>query len=187
MDALDGLRDHLARARGILRARHSVTRPYEKCAEHLTEAMRHADDIDAKLRCMSCELTTVRHRLAASEKTLAFVRRQQTPPQTAISLMYCISADGRYLPPMVVYKAQNVYTNWTKRGPSTRCNLRCNTVWVVWLEVLQSLVYGNISASCERPEWRPVIIWRVMHELWVKDLYSHKHWRIATRLGKFTT
>ena len=86
MDALDGLRDHLAGARGILRARHSVTRPYEKCAEHLTQALRHADDIDAKLRCMACELTTVLRRLAASEKTLAFVRRQ-TSPGTQVSIL----------------------------------------------------------------------------------------------------
>ena len=34
-----------------------------------------------------------------------------------ISVMFCGSADGTYLPPMVVYLAQNVYGNWIEGGP----------------------------------------------------------------------
>jgi len=33
------------------------------------------------------------------------------------SIMFCGDATGHYLPPMVVYKAKNLYANWTKGGP----------------------------------------------------------------------
>ncbi|KAJ8050139.1 Jerky protein-like-like [Holothuria leucospilota] len=36
----------------------------------------------------------------------------------SISIMACGSATGLLLPPFVVYKAQNIYENWTKNGPS---------------------------------------------------------------------
>ena len=39
-----------------------------------------------------------------------------------ISVMFCGSADGTYLPPMVVYRAQNVYGNWIEGGP-------CGTIY----------------------------------------------------------
>lgn len=35
----------------------------------------------------------------------------------AYSVMFCGSADGHMMPPMIVYKAQNVYESWTERGP----------------------------------------------------------------------
>ena len=35
-----------------------------------------------------------------------------------ISLMFCGSATGEYLPPMFVCKAENVYQNWTQGGPT---------------------------------------------------------------------
>ena len=35
-----------------------------------------------------------------------------------VSLMFCENAAGDYLPPMVVYKAKNIYENWTKGGPT---------------------------------------------------------------------
>ena len=35
----------------------------------------------------------------------------------AISVMFCGSATGEMLPPMVVYKALNLYTSWCDRGP----------------------------------------------------------------------
>ncbi len=31
--------------------------------------------------------------------------------------MFCGSAAGEMLPPMIVYKAQNLYISWTERGP----------------------------------------------------------------------
>lgn len=46
------------------------------------------------------------------------VERVQEHSKMAISLMCCGSADGDFLPPFVVYKAQNCYENWTVGGPS---------------------------------------------------------------------
>ena len=37
--------------------------------------------------------------------------------KTAISVMWCGSASGDMIPPMVVYKAQHVYEGWTTGGP----------------------------------------------------------------------
>ena len=37
--------------------------------------------------------------------------------KTAISVMWCGSADGIMQPPMVVYKALNLYDGWTTGGP----------------------------------------------------------------------
>ena len=36
----------------------------------------------------------------------------------SFSVMFCGDAAGHFLPPMVVYKAKNVYENWTKGGPT---------------------------------------------------------------------
>lgn len=35
----------------------------------------------------------------------------------SFSVMFCGNAEGRYIQPMVVYKALNIYTNWTANGP----------------------------------------------------------------------
>jgi len=32
--------------------------------------------------------------------------------------MYCGNVDGEFLPPVVVYKSQNLYDGWTKEGPA---------------------------------------------------------------------
>ena len=36
----------------------------------------------------------------------------------AISVMYCRSAAGTYLSPMIVYKSRNLYAEWTRNGPN---------------------------------------------------------------------
>ena len=36
--------------------------------------------------------------------------------KTSISVMWCGSAAGEYLPPMVVYKAENLYHGWVHGG-----------------------------------------------------------------------
>ena len=41
----------------------------------------------------------------------------QEHSKTSISVMWCGSADGTMLPPMVVYKAQNLYEGWCEGGP----------------------------------------------------------------------
>ena len=44
--------------------------------------------------------------------------------KSAISVMFCGSADGKLLPPYVVYKAGNLYDSWCKGGPKgTRYNV----------------------------------------------------------------
>lgn len=45
------------------------------------------------------------------------VERVQEHSRTSISVMVCGSATGDLLPPMVVYKAQHLYENWTIGGP----------------------------------------------------------------------
>ncbi|KAI4460651.1 hypothetical protein MML48_5g00008305 [Holotrichia oblita] len=44
------------------------------------------------------------------------VERVQEHSRATISLMVCENASGDLLPPMVVYKALNLYDNWTQRG-----------------------------------------------------------------------
>lgn len=46
------------------------------------------------------------------------VERVQEHSRTSISIMVCGSANGDLLPPMVVYKAQHLYENWSKGGPA---------------------------------------------------------------------
>ena len=45
------------------------------------------------------------------------VERKQEHSKQATSVMFSGSASGQYLPPMVVYKAQNLYSGWTEGGP----------------------------------------------------------------------
>ena len=35
----------------------------------------------------------------------------------SVSVLHCGSATGKYLPPMVVYKAKYLYSNWSEGGP----------------------------------------------------------------------
>lgn len=46
------------------------------------------------------------------------VERVQNFSRTAISIMVCGTASGDLLPPMVVYKASNLYENWCVGGPT---------------------------------------------------------------------
>ncbi|KAJ8935120.1 hypothetical protein NQ318_009141 [Aromia moschata] len=45
------------------------------------------------------------------------VERVQEHSRASISIMVCGNANGDLLPPMVVYKALNIYENWTQSGP----------------------------------------------------------------------
>ncbi|KAJ8941189.1 hypothetical protein NQ318_008648 [Aromia moschata] len=45
------------------------------------------------------------------------VERVQEHSRASISIMVCGNANGDLLPPMVVYKALNIYENWTQGGP----------------------------------------------------------------------
>lgn len=46
------------------------------------------------------------------------VERIKEHSRTSVSMMMCGTADGKLLPPMVVYKSQNLYNNWTQGGPA---------------------------------------------------------------------
>ena len=46
------------------------------------------------------------------------VERKIHHSKSSVSIMYCGNAAGTYLPPMVIYKALNYYTEWTKGGPN---------------------------------------------------------------------
>ena len=45
------------------------------------------------------------------------VERKTQHSKFSISVMFAGSAAGEFLPPMVVYKSENVYENWVKNGP----------------------------------------------------------------------
>ena len=38
--------------------------------------------------------------------------------KTMFSVLFCISANGNYLPPLTVYKGAHLYEAWTKNGPT---------------------------------------------------------------------
>ena len=49
------------------------------------------------------------------------IRRVERKPEhskQSISVMFCGRAEGEYLPPIIVYKAQNIYTTWTEGSPT---------------------------------------------------------------------
>ena len=56
-------------------------------------------------------------KIVVTHRGLKRVERKIQHSKTCISLMYCGNAAGQFLPPMVVYKAQNCYNEWTIGGP----------------------------------------------------------------------
>jgi len=50
-------------------------------------------------------------------KGTKYCEKVQNTSKSATSIMFCGSADGKMLPPMVVYKAANVYERWKAGGP----------------------------------------------------------------------
>ena len=45
------------------------------------------------------------------------VEKKMEHSKQPISVMFCGNGDGTYLPPLVLYRAQNVYGNWIEGGP----------------------------------------------------------------------
>lgn len=45
------------------------------------------------------------------------VERVQEHSKSSISIMFCGTAEGQLIPPMVVYKSKHLYDNWTLGGP----------------------------------------------------------------------
>lgn len=57
------------------------------------------------------------------------VERKQEHSKQAISIMFSGNATGKLYPPMVVYKAKNLYTGWTKGGPPGSCYAVSKNGW----------------------------------------------------------
>ena len=48
----------------------------------------------------------------------------------SFSIMFAGAASGEYLPPMVVYRSDNLYENWKKDGPEgSQLNLPSSFFW----------------------------------------------------------
>ena len=57
------------------------------------------------------------------------VERKVEHSKQSKSIMFCGSATGEYLPPMIVYKAQNVYAGWCVSGPPGATYDSTSTGW----------------------------------------------------------
>ena len=57
------------------------------------------------------------------------LERLQDHSKMAVSIMFCGSASGQILPPMVVYKALNLYNGWTQHGVPGAVYAVKNTGW----------------------------------------------------------
>ena len=62
--------------------------------------------------------------------------------------MFAGSADGTYLPPMVVYKSENIYCEWVRAGPKN--TLFMHKEWVVRLSNIWNLVLETVCAIDSR-------------------------------------
>ena len=60
------------------------------------------------------------------------VERKTEHSKQSISVMFCGSATGEYLPPMVVYKARNLYSSWTEGGPDGAVYDVTDSGWYDW-------------------------------------------------------
>lgn len=45
-------------------------------------------------------------------------QRSATCGKTMFSVLFCVSADGKYMPPFTIYKSKHIYDAWTHGGPS---------------------------------------------------------------------
>jgi hypothetical protein len=51
------------------------------------------------------------------KKGTKYCEKVQNTSKSSISIMFCGSQAGEWVPPMVLYKALNLYTSWCQRGP----------------------------------------------------------------------
>lgn len=85
------------------------------------------------------------------------VERIQEHSRTSISIMVCANANGCVLPPMVVYKSQNVYKNWTVGGPIGTQYLCSKSGWFdmnlfeEWFfNILLPHIQSNTNPGCKK-------------------------------------
>ena len=63
------------------------------------------------------------------KKGQKYCERVMNTTKSATSVMFCGSAAGKMLPPMVVYKAAHVYEAWKERGPKGTHYARSSSGW----------------------------------------------------------
>ena len=66
--------------------------------------------------------------------------------------MFARNAIGEYLPPMVVYKAQNLYSGWTEGGPHNAVYNVTKTDGLIH----KDLVLQSFLTSCTKQSWYKV-------------------------------
>ena len=102
------------------------------------------------------------------KRGLKRIERKIEHSKSCVSLMFCGNASGEFLPPMVVYKSKNCYSEWTKGGPrgaiydsttsgwfDSRCFVRWfNEVFLVHVKDKQGtkVLLGDNLASHFTPE-----------------------------------
>lgn len=57
------------------------------------------------------------------------VERVQEHSKSSISIMFCGTAEGHMIPPMVVYKSKHLYDNWTQGGPPETIYRNSSSGW----------------------------------------------------------
>jgi hypothetical protein len=102
----------------IKRARAAVSR--EDVQEFFDNFLEASKGVPPE-NMFNCDETNFKD-CAGTNKVLAkrgmkYVEVVQNTSHSATSVMFCGSATGEMLPPMVVYRAQNSYKAWEERGP----------------------------------------------------------------------
>jgi hypothetical protein len=66
-----------------------------------------------------------------------YCEKVQNASKRAMSMMCCGSGAGEWVPPMVIYKAQNLYTSWCQRGPKGAVYAYSKSGWfdMYWSEM----------------------------------------------------
>jgi DDE superfamily endonuclease/helix-turn-helix, Psq domain len=85
---------------------------------------------------------------AIFKKGTKYAERVLNTSKSAISIMFCGSAEGEMMPPYVVYKAQNMYESWRRGGPK---GTRYNCTKSGWFD---SCVFTDWFTSCALPVLR---------------------------------
>ncbi|KAJ8961477.1 hypothetical protein NQ318_014725 [Aromia moschata] len=83
------------------------------------------------------------------------VERVQEHSRASISIMVCGNPNGDLLPPMVVYKALNIYENWTQGGPVGTKYASSATNATHLMQPLDVAVFAPM-----KNKWREILEWR---------------------------
>ena len=89
------------------------------------------------------------------------VERKAEHSKQSVSVMFCGNASGQFLPPMVVYKAQNLYTEWTLGGPTNAVYDVSKSGWFdsrtfeMWF---LKVFLANVNVSSRTPSTNPIFL-----------------------------